>query len=85
MALLKIILWKETNKDKIPVEIEFGYPLKWEFDELRIVDSPGVNATGGVQDISFRFFEEANAILFVHPIKPIESESFRNRANMSAI
>lgn len=67
----------ERTKDKIPTEIEFGYPLKWEFDELRIVDSPGVNATGGVQDVSFRFFEEANAILFVHPIKPIESESFR--------
>lgn len=67
----------ERTKDKIPVKIEFGYPLKWEFDELRIVDSPGVNATGGVQDVSFRFFEEANAILFVHPIKPIESESFR--------
>jgi ribosome biogenesis GTPase A/uncharacterized protein YcfJ len=67
----------ERTKDKIAVEIEFGYPLKWEFDELRIVDSPGVNATGGVQDVSFRFFEEANAILFVHPIKPIESESFR--------
>lgn len=67
----------ERTKGKIPVEIEFGYPLKWDFDELRIVDSPGVNATGGVQDVSFRFFEEANAILFVHPIKPIESESFR--------
>jgi len=67
----------ERTKDKIPVEIEFGYPLKWEFDELRIVDSPGVNAIGGVQYVSFRSFEEANAILFVHPIKPIESESFR--------
>ena len=67
----------ERTKDKIPVEIEFGYPLKWDFDELRIVDSPGVNAIGGVQDISFRFFEDANAILFVHPIKPIESESFK--------
>lgn len=71
----------ERTTDKIPVEIEFGYPLKWEFDELRIVDSPGVNATGGVQDVSFRFFEEANAILFVHPIKPIESESFRKFVN----
>lgn len=71
----------ERTKDKIPVEIEFGYPLKWEFDKLRIVDSPGVNAIGGVQDISFRFFEEANAILFVHPIKPIESKSFREFVN----
>jgi len=64
-------------KSSIPIEINFGYPLKWDFDELRIVDSPGVNATGGVQDISFDFFEKANAILFVHQIKPIESESFR--------
>lgn len=71
----------ERTKNKIPVEIEFGYPLKWDFDELRIVDSPGVNATGGVQDVSFRFFEEANAILFVHPIKPIESESFKKFVN----
>ncbi len=66
----------ERTTDKIPVQIEFGYPLKWSFNDLRIVDSPGVNAIGGVQDISFRFLEEANAILFVHPIKPIESESF---------
>jgi len=34
-----------------------------------------------VQDVSFRFFEEANAILFVHPIKPIESESFKKFVN----
>lgn len=65
------------TKDKIPVEISFGYPLKWDFDELRIVDTPGVNATGGVQDVAFGYFEEANAILFVHPVKPIESESFK--------
>jgi len=67
----------ERTKDKIPVNIEFGHPLKWKFDELRIVDSPGVNATGGVQRVSLQFFGKANAILFVHPIKPIESESFR--------
>lgn len=64
-------------KDKIPTEINFGFPLKWDFDELRIVDSPGVNAVGGVQDVAFGFFEMANAILFIHPIKPVESESFR--------
>ncbi len=68
---------KTRSKDKIPVEIEFGYPLKWDFDELRIVDSPGVNALGGVQNVSFSYFEDANAILFVHKIPPIESESFK--------
>lgn len=78
--LLKQYIGKRT-KDKIPVEIDFGYPLKWDFDELRIVDSPGVNALGGVQDVSFQFFEDANAILFVHPIKPVESKSLRKFVN----
>lgn len=72
---------KNTPKSKIPVEINFGYPLNWNFEELRIVDSPGVNATGGVQDVSLQYLEKANAILFVHPIKPIESESFKNFVN----
>jgi hypothetical protein len=66
----------ERTRHTIPTEIQFGYPLKWEFDALRIVDTPGVNATGGVQNISLRYFDRADAILFVHPIKPIESESF---------
>ncbi|MCS7053943.1 MAG: dynamin family protein, partial [Ignavibacterium sp.] len=64
-------------KDKIPVEIQVGFPSKWVFDELRLVDSPGVNAIGGIQDISFNYFLEANAIIFVHRIDPIESKSFR--------
>lgn len=64
-------------KDNIPVEISFGYPLKWNFDELRIVDSPGVNASGKIQDVAYKYFETANAILFVHNIKPVESLSFR--------
>jgi len=63
--------------DKIPIRIELGYPFQWQFEELRIVDMPGVNAIGGVQDISFTFIEKAHAVLFVHPIKPVESESFK--------
>jgi len=63
--------------DKIPLRIELGYPFQWKFEELRIVDMPGVNAIGGVQDISFSFIERANAVLFIHPIKPVESESFK--------
>ena len=68
---------QEKSKSNIPVRIEYGYPLKWNFDELRIVDTPGVNAMGGFQDVSFTYLTNANAILFVHPIKPVESESFR--------
>lgn len=67
----------QLSLDKIPIRIELGYPFPWKFEELRIVDMPGVNAVGGVQDISFTFIERADAILFIHPIKPVESESFK--------
>ena len=67
----------EQRGRKVPVEIELGYPLEWNFDELRLVDSPGVDATGGVQDRTFQFIAQADAILFVHPIKPVESKSFK--------
>ena len=70
------------SKDNIAVEIHVGYPLKWNFDELRIVDSPGVNAVGGVQNIAFDYLGEANAIIFVNPIKPIESKLFRDFINL---
>ncbi|MBX3007624.1 MAG: dynamin family protein [Melioribacteraceae bacterium] len=72
---------EKRSKDDIPIEIQIGFPLKWDFDQLRIVDSPGVNAVGGVQDISFEYFEEANAIIFINRIDPIESKSFRDFVN----
>lgn len=68
----------EHNKQNIPIEIEFGYPFRWSFDEFRIVDTPGVNAVGGVQDPTTKYIETANAILFVKSITPIESEFFKN-------
>lgn len=62
----------------IPVEITFGFPLKYAFDELRLVDSPGVNALGGVQDRTFAYLHNANAVLFVHSLEgPVEKSSFR--------
>jgi len=74
----KIIAYTNyISLDKLPIRIELGFPFQWKFEELRIVDMPGVNAIGGVQDISFSFIEKANAVLFVHPIKPVESESFK--------
>ena len=68
-------------KSSIPTSIEFGYPLEWDLNELRIVDSPGINAVGGVQNVSFSYFERANAILFIKRIQPIESEAFNEFVN----
>lgn len=61
----------------IPKKVSFGFPLKYAFDGLRLVDSPGVNARGGVQDVTYGYVLEANALLFVHSLESaIESSSF---------
>ena len=63
----------------IPTKITFGFPLKYAFDGLRLVDSPGVNALGGFQDATHEYIREANAVLFVHSLDlQVESASFRN-------
>ena len=65
-----------THAD-IPEKITFGFPLKYAFDGFRLVDSPGVSARGGVQDTTYAYIQEANAVLFVHSLEsPIESSSF---------
>lgn len=68
----------ETRKPSdIPQKVSFGFPLKYAFDGLRLVDSPGVNARGGVQDVTYGYVQEANALLFVHSLESaIESSSF---------
>lgn len=77
----KLIIKKyiqEHPLDKIPVEIEVGFPLPFGFDELRLVDSPGVNALGGLQNRTFEYLNNAHAILFVKKIDEPEKKSFRD-------
>ena len=66
------------KKEQVPINIQFGYPLFWDSEMLRIVDTPGVNAIGGLQNVSESYIEEANAIIFVRPISSIESVPFKN-------
>ena len=73
---------KGQSSTDIPVKITLGFPLKYAFDGLRLVDSPGVNAIGGFQDATHEYIREANAVLFVHSLDyPVESASFRNFVN----
>jgi GTPase SAR1 family protein len=69
---------EQMTLDKIPLEINLDYPLGFEFEELRIVDTPGVNATGGIQDLSIDYLQNANAIIFVQSAtSPAETLSFK--------
>jgi ribosome biogenesis GTPase A len=62
---------------RIPVQVKLGYPIDHTVTNICIVDTPGVNAVGSIQDKTLAYINTANAILFVHPIKPVEAESFR--------
>lgn len=76
--LLDQFLAERGSPGDIPVHITLRWPLPQpELAELRIVDTPGVNALGGVQDRTYEFIEGAHATLFVHNIKHTASQSFR--------
>ncbi|MCS6800142.1 MAG: dynamin family protein, partial [Myxococcota bacterium] len=63
---------------QIPVEIRCAFPLRYAFDDLRIVDTPGINAVGAAHRRTFACLPHAHAILFVHSLDgPIENTSFR--------
>ena len=67
--LIERFLAERGSPDRIPVHITLSLPLPYaELSELRIVDTPGVNALGGVQDRTYHFIESAHATLFVHNI-----------------
>ena len=73
---------KGRSSTDIPVKITFGFPLKYAFDGLRLVDSPGVDAIGGFQEATHGYIREANAVLFVHSLDfAVESAPFRNFVN----
>ena len=68
---------KDRTLAKIPKEITFGFPLKYAFDGLRLVDSPGVFARGGVEDATYAHIQTANAVLFVHSLEsPVDGSPF---------
>lgn len=62
---------------KIPVEIKVGYPIGLKFAHIQLIDTPGVNAQGGLETITINTIGEANAVIFVHSLKNIDSKSLR--------
>jgi hypothetical protein len=60
---------------KIATQITIGCPLGFNFTDLRIVDTPGVNARGGIQQTTVKYVRDANAAVVIHSIKNIASES----------
>lgn len=66
--------------EKIVTKIDIEYPFKDnDMRGIRIIDSPGVNAAGRVGDITAKYIESADAIMFLRPITgvAIEANSFK--------
>jgi len=68
-----------TLSKRVPVKIELFFPFSYEFSHLRIIDSPGVNAIGEIQEITKSFIRKAHALLFVHSFEEaVEKSSFKD-------
>ena len=70
--------WKDIIES-----IEIGYPFSPEMKDVCIVDSPGVNARGGVGDLTEKKIKEANAVVFIKCAvgQDLESKSFHQFMN----
>lgn len=84
-------LWKKyvkTHKKKDIVKVvRISHPLPTEYQGWRIIDTPGIGATGGIQDATKMLFAESDddnnkivdAIIFLHSgTDNIEDESARS-------
>lgn len=78
--IIEYIRKTQPKWEKIVTKIDIEYPFKDnDMRGIRIIDSPGVNAVGRVGDITAKYIETADAIMFLRPITgvTIEANSFK--------
>lgn len=78
--IIEYIRNTQPKWEKIVTKIDIEYPFKDnDMRGIRIIDSPGVNAVGRVGDITAKYIESADAIMFLRPITgvAIEANSFK--------
>ncbi len=70
---------KNISCDEIPERVTLGYPHDFsEFKHFRIVDTPGINAIGGIENQTKEFINQADAVIYLHNAKQLESKALRN-------
>lgn len=69
---------KKNTWQDIVTKIEISFPFGEELRGIEIIDSPGVCARGGVAEITAKYIEEADAIIFLKPVigQSLESTQF---------
>ena len=64
---------------EIPKEIALGYPIEFlQSKHFKIVDTPGINAIGGIEDQTKNFINQADAVIYLHKVGQQESIALRN-------
>lgn len=69
---------KKENWQDIVTKIEIMFPFGEDLHGIEIIDSPGVCARGGVSEITSKYIENADAIIFLKPVigQSLESTQF---------
>jgi len=63
----------------IPKTVALGYPIEFlQSKHFKIVDTPGINAIGGIEDQTKNFINQADAVIYLHKVGQQESRDLRN-------
>lgn len=64
---------------EIPKTVALGYPIEFlQSKHFKIVDTPGINAIGGIEDQTKNFINQADAVIYLHKAGQQESIALRN-------
>ncbi|MDR2384031.1 MAG: dynamin family protein [Tannerella sp.] len=77
---------KKNSWCDIVTEMKISYPLFKDMQDTTIIDSPGINASGMVGDITEKHLKKADALILVKSLvgQAIESKAFKNFLSSSA-
>ena len=65
--------------EQVATRIVLSHPLPHGSALVKVVDTPGVNAVGGIESVTRAYLRDADALLFVQSLAtPVESLSFRS-------
>lgn len=78
---------RKNNWKDIVTKIEVMFPFGEDLHGIEIIDSPGVCARGGVAEITSKYIENADAIIFLKPVsgQALESTQFNQFMNNASV
>ncbi len=81
---IKSYLNEYKDLSQIPVKVKFGYPISIANQNIFLVDTPGVNALGGIENVTYDYLNNADSLLFIQSLKAIESKTMREFVQATA-